>query len=857
MLLRRLGWLLRRQSHEADLAEEMGFHREQKQRELEARGLGAAEAAAAADRAMGNATWMREEARAVWIRPWLESVWQDLAYAARSLRRQPVFTLVAVLTLASAIGLNTSLFTVFNAMMLRRWEVGDSGRMVNVFSPYCCRREGGAPNGLSIAEVRYFAEHAHTISGFILTRQNGEGDLPDEAGTSWVSGNYFSVLGVGMTLGRGFAPDEDVIGSPQPVAVLSWPYWRSLGGDARLVGRTITLEGVAFTVVGVAPRGFTGTGTEQPDAWIPLASVQLLRPDDAWMQHVLRQPEHCCTLVAGRLAPNATLEDAEAELSALRRQYQPPGAAPDQKRIVLAEFTALGSSPPRKKGPEVPTFLLMLSGVVAVLVLACANVGNLLLARSAARQREIAVRMSLGASRRRVIRQLLTESLVLAVLAGAVGIAVALRLPSAMVHAVLPSLSALQLTPDSRVLLFTLGLSVVSCFLFGLAPAFHATRPPSAAAVRLPLRTAFLSVQVALCMVLLVAAALLVRGVERVGRRDLGFAFRDLSTMSLLVPAKALDGARTRAFVAALSRAVDGMGRPGSVALGAHEPLHNSSHATLRLPGETDDRSIEREEVSPGYFAVLGVPLLAGRDLEASDAASGAIVVNEALARESGGVPAAVGRTITVDGTPRTIVGVARDANVMDVDDVYPTAYPLLSGREVPVVLVRRDAAGVLEQVAATVARLDSRIRVRVTPVAEQFDSRTAGSRFAAALAGGLGALALLLASVGMFGVFSYWVQQRTQEIGVRMALGARPGQVFALVFGVSARAVVAGLVLGLAGAAAASRLLRSMLYGLSPLDPVAFAAATFVLLVAGAAAVYGPARRATRVDPMLALRAE
>ncbi len=305
-MLRRLRYWLRHRRIEAELAEEIEFHRSL---------LPPQEAA----RAMGNSTRMREESRAVWIWPWLESVWQDAAYAIRNLRRQPGFTLVALLALASAIGVNTSLFTVFNALALRPWPVKDPGRMVNIF-----RRERADIAGFSLPEYRYFAAHSKTFAGMIAMR-SGQNLKVDEqrTGCSWVSGNFFSVLGVQMQHGRGFRPDEDLLDSPQAVVVLRYPLWRDrFGSDPGIVGKQIRLEGVPFTVVGVTSEEFTGTSPERVDLWIPFAAAPLLQPHESWVKDLLRNPDDCCSNVSGRLAPGIAREQARAEIAVLSRQFR-------------------------------------------------------------------------------------------------------------------------------------------------------------------------------------------------------------------------------------------------------------------------------------------------------------------------------------------------------------------------------------------------------------------------------------------------------------------------------------------------------------------------------------------------------
>jgi predicted permease len=496
-LLRRIGYWLHRGKRDAELAEEMEFHR----------AMLAVDGAPRA--AMGNTTLAREYARSVWIWPWLESLWQDLAYGGRTLRREPGFTLTALLALGSAIGLNTSMFTIFNAFALRPWAVRNPAEMVTV---HRFAREGGGDFG--IAEYRYAAQHSKAFSGLIAMR-NGErvkmDDRPHQL--TYVSGNYFRVLGVGMERGRGFLDDEDRSAAPQGVIVISHDLWQNeLGGDPRIVGRSIRLDDIPVTVVGVAPADFTGTNTFRNDIWMPLSAKMLMRPNDPTVQGWLTAPDFCCTPIAGRLAAGVTRKQAQAELAVLLDQFRTANRMREQRaRIALAGTAWMDS--PRKKGQVVSTMVLLFVAVTLVLLLACANVGNLLLARAAARRQEIAVRLSLGSGRLRIIRQLLVESMLLALGAAAIGVGMALTVPAAVVRRLAED-QAVPATVDWTVLAYTGAVAVLSCLAFGLAPALHGTRTgisaslkagapvtAGAQAARLPLRSVLLSIQVAISVI--------------------------------------------------------------------------------------------------------------------------------------------------------------------------------------------------------------------------------------------------------------------------------------------------------------------------------------------------------------------
>jgi putative ABC transport system permease protein len=832
-LFRRLRyWLHARQNH-ADLAEEMEFHRAMLDGGTE----------------LGNATLAREDARAVWIWPWLESVVQDIRYTLRNLRAQPGFATIAILALGCAIGLNTSLFTVFNAVALRPWPVHDASRVVNILS--LTNRHD--TRGFSLAEFRYLAGHSKTFSGMLVhrtTRVNAE-DGP--ANSSWVSGSYFSVLGVGMQQGRGFLPEEDLAEAPSPVAVVSDWFWRArLGSDPHAAGRKIRIEDVPFTIVGVADGDFTGTSPDRVDIYVPNAAGSILQPMQPWIKDFLTSPTYCCSNLAGRLAQGVSRKQGEAELAVLHQQFLAQSHE-QAYGVQLAGTAFFGNA---KKEKIVPIFTLMFLGVTLVLLLACANVGNLLLARAAARRREISVRLSLGASRKRVIRQLLTESLVLACAAGALGSVAAWWLPTWVFQYAVGDTISFRFTPDATVLFYALALSIATCMIFGLAPALHGTKPADNES-RHRLRSILLSAQVALSVILLVSAGLLARGIQRARKQDPGFQIAGVSIATFALPSSAYDGPRAQAFFTQLTRDLEGAHLGVTLGLSRLAPLGNGANWTgFRYSGQLDKtaRQVVAHQVTSGYFEVLGIPVLAGRNFEPIDDSRPVAIVNESFARRYFDNDA-LGKTI-ITNVPRQIVGVVKDAYTRGLDEIDPTLYFPISGAAVPLALFHADPE-TSEAIAAIVKQLDPRARVTITPLSENLDKWMQSSRAGASIAEIFGAFALALATIGMFGVFAYWVEQRTREIGIRMALGARPQQVIGLVLGSSSRSVLAGLLLGFGGAAAMSRLLQRFLFGLSPFDPVSYAMVAVMLAAAGLAATFLPARRATNIDPITALRCE
>lgn len=861
-LLRRLQYFRRRRQLDADLAEEIEAHRTMRQRDLEARGFTAEEAAQASRRTLGNVTLSREDARAVWMWSWIESVAQDIRYARRSLIRQPGFSAVAILTMAAAIGLNTSVFTVFSAFAFRPWAVPEPDLVVRV-------QNGYGAGTFSLPAVRHLSASSKTLDGLFAMRAAGNNVIGDDsARVLWVSGDYFRILRAPFAMGRPFAADDDRPNAPI-VAVISHGYWqRRFGGDPAVIRRPTSIEDIPVSILGVADRDFTGTTIDRIDVWMPLSAAPTFRPNERWVRDEFRAgptPAIRGTLaVGGRLAPGATAGQAQAELTLLAAQLQQP--ADRGHGITLRDTTALGGP----KGDTPAMFLNMFAAVMLVLLLACANVGNLLLARAAARRREIAVRLSLGASRRRLVRQLLTESVVLAGAAAFAGIAIAAYLPPIVVDLLSDRPTALRLAPDTAVLGYTVALSVLAAVLFGLAPALHATRATVSHALkesrtvptlRFSLRSLLLTAQVALSVVLLIAAALLLRGVSHARAIDLGFDVDGVSVVAFQAPPSSYDAQRTRVFAARLEQALGAGGEP--IALTQAPPLGSGNiKGSFRVDGRADEENNTVYDVTPRYFDILGIPLLAGRLLTAAD--RHAVVVNESLAKRLWTIETAVGKRIvcaTNNGWnipgELEIVGVVRDARTTSLQETQPTIYQPFSGRSIPLVLTPAGDPAAIARTTAAAQQIDPRIRASVTPLSDTIDSRLRGTRVAASVASAIGLLALLLATVGMFGVFTFWVQQRTHEIGIRMALGARRMHVISRVLGSTGYTIAAGLVVGCGAAAAVSRLLRGWLFGLNPLDPLAYAAVMLLLAAAAVLATVVPARRAANVDPVVALRHE
>ncbi len=855
-LFRRIRYWLNRGKMDAELAEEMEFHRAM---------LGDGSPAASA---MGNAMLARENARGVWIWPWLESLWRDAVHAVRGMRRQPGFTITALLALGSAIGLNTSLFTIFNAVALRPWAVHDPARVVNVY-PFAPEGRGG----FGAAEYRYLSQHTRTFSG-LIAMQNGEQVKLDDhfQQLTYVSGNYFQVLGVAMEHGRGFLEQEDVSGAPEAVAVISHDLWRNrFGADPGIVGRKIRLDDVPFIVVGVTAEEFTGTNPLRNDIWTPLPARRLLRPNDPAVKGWLTSFDYCCMPVAGRLAAGATRAQAQAELANLAGQLPAPRWTARQRTQIVVAGTSWIESP-QKKRQVLPMIAVLFSAVTLVLLLACANVGNLLLARAGARRHEIAVRLSLGGGRVRLIRQLLVESMLLAFAGAGLGLAMALLVPAVIVRRLAPE-QVFHVALDLNVLVYTIGVALASCLAFGLAPALHATRRGISAALkagtgsegepraRLTLRSVLLSVQVAISVILLANAGLLVRSMQRTQLLDPGFDVRNTTVLSIDLPASQYTGPRTMELTNALQSELDHQTDLPAWGLAMNPPLSNTNDSTSFRPTEQQGSRklhILYNEISAGYADALGMRLLAGRNFVPEDASRDVIIINEAAAKRWWPGESPLGKTVLANESMRQIVGVISDMYTNDLFSIEAVIYLPITGHwGAPFVIVRSRGAAALDRIAATVRRIEPRAQVHAEPLAVSFSRKLQPAIVGSELAGFLGLLALAIASVGMSGVFAYVVGQRTREIGVRMALGARPSQIVRLVLGSSARALACGLVCGIAGAAGISTLLAHALPGIDPADPFAYFNVVMLLSAAVVLASALPARRATRVDPVRALRWE
>jgi predicted permease len=809
---------------------------------------------------------------------------RDLKYGARMLLRSPGFTIVAVLSLALGIGANTAIFSLVNVVLLRPLPVADVQSLVTVSTT-----DQRNPGNLQLSHLNFRDLRAQNaaftdMAAFSFNAVNYSNGSESEPITAMVvTSNYFSLLGTQPSKGRGFLPEEEA--NALPVVVISDGFWsRRLGSDPNIVGKTLTLNRTGFTIVGVAPHGFTGTLLGgAPDVWLPVSRA--LAPIPAWYE----TRRALWLFGIARLKPGVTVEQARANVKGVFAQLESAFPADNKGRSAAVVPLLDARLNPAGTGPnivmQISTMLMIIVGIV--LLIACANVANLLLARATKRRREIAIRLALGAKRSRLIRQLLSESLLLSLLGGAAGLALAYWSFSALTDARLPLPIPVDesLTVDPRVLAFTILLSVLTGVVFGLAPAIQASNAdvvpvlknelvPSASGGRgvrglLSLREALVVLQVTLSLISLVAAGLFVRDLRRQQQIDPGFLTKNVLLTVVNLARDGYTPERGRLFI---DQAVEKLNAiPGVTHASVAElpPLAGNILRSVYLEGAdttTRDRVLVLvNPVSVGYFDSVGVPIVRGREFTRTDTvgAPQVVVINETMAQRFWPGQDPIGKRFKFfgDNDYTTVIGVARNCKYLGVaEDPTPFIYESLAQNYTPGltlhVRTEGDASHLASAVRHEVQQIDPKLSVfNVRTVDEQVGQSLRPLEMNAMLLGGFGLLALLLASIGLYGVTSYAVSQRTREIGVRMALGANPGSVLALVLRRGMLLVGIGIGAGLTISLLSAGVLQALVARTSPRDPLTFVSTPAVLLVVALAANYLPARRATRIDPLVALR--
>jgi len=814
----------------------------------------------------------------------------DIRYGLRVLLKSPAFTSVAILSLALGIGANTAIFSLVNAILLRPLPVTEPARLASVFTTDQ-RNPGNLPlSDLNYQDLRDQNDVFSGMAAFTFAQLNySTGAESEQIPAQIVTANYFSLLGAEPALGRGFGADEDK--TMAPVAVISHGFWeRRLGSDPNAIGKTLTLNRTPFTIVGVARKGFTGTLLGGgPDVWVPMSMHDIVQPNFDWYG----TRRGLFLFAFGRLKPGASVEQAAANLRTIFSRLE-QAFPTDNKGRSAGVVWLLDARLNPNGGPDgavvvqISAILMIVVGIV--LLIACANIANLLLARATRRRREIAVRLALGASRARLVRQLLTESVLLSVVGAAAGVLLAYWTLDALAAADVPLPIPVDDAPviDPRVLGFTGLIALATGLLFGVAPAIQASRPDVVPVLKnetLPaggshrgirglfsMRQALVVAQIALSLISLVAAGLFIRSLQDTQAIDPGFETRGVLVMTVNLGREGYTPDRGQLFYEQVVERVSGLPGVQHAAIAQNPPLAGGFLRSVFPEGQDTTQQervlVQVNSVGPGYFETIGIPLLKGRDFTRDDRTGAplVVVINEVMAERFWPGQEAIGKRFKFFGSPEftTVIGVARNAKYNGLgEDPIPFIYQPIRQNYAPAAALHVRAGGDASLLAAPVRRsvqeLDPTLSVfNVRTLEEQVAQSLQPARFNAILLTTFGGLALLLASIGLYGVANYSVSQRTREIGVRMALGARPSTVLRLVLGQGLLLVAIGLVVGFVVAwLLAARLPADLLGGVQPRDPLTFAATSLLLGAVAMLATYIPARRATRIDPLLALRTE
>ncbi len=895
--------VFRREQLDRELDEELQAYLEVVSAEKMREGVSPEEAYRDARRDTGGVEQIKESVRDVRAGVWLDTLMQDLRYGVRTLAKNPSFTLIAMATLALGIGANTAMFSLLDQVVLRLLPVRDPERVVIVRETGNHYGNSFGPNTISWPMFEDLRDNNQVFSGmfcrFPATVTISGGDRAAQIPAELVSGSYFPILGVGAALGRTIAPDDDAVPDSRPVVVLSYSFWRSyFDGDRSIVGRTINLNSYAMTVIGVAQPGFDGVELGAPaKVFVPIMMKTEMTPHSDGLKD--RRRRLSWVTAYGRLKPGVSMEQAQLSLqplmhSILEMEVQQPeftrSATPADREPFLRNRAELlpGSENDLREDMRKPLWLLVaLTG--AVLLLACANLANLLLARATAREREFAVRLAIGAGRARIVRQLLAESLLLSAAGAAVGLALAFLTDRLLLRIYLPADAAAEFVlspiPDGRVLAFVVGVMLFTSLVFGLLPAVRGSRTEitlslkdrsgAASVSGISLRRMLVGVQVALSLLLLVGAGLFVRTLRNLDSLGPGFPTDHLLTFRINPSLNGYSDEETKSFYQRLNVNLQTMPGVASVGFSAMALLKGYAWQNAVLGKDFEGAPIEEQpvlcEVGPGYFATLGIPIVAGRAFTAQDVGPAKYaVINESFARQyfPGRTPIGQRFGLVDDMQPVSpdieVIGVIPDRKYRDLRETPPAQayFPYLEGAHFRFMNIylrtQADPRQIENELRERMRQFDPHVPVvELQTVNEQIGLSLRTERLVASLSAVFGGLATLLAVIGLYGVTAYAVMRRTREIGIRMALGAIPSDVIAMVMREVCILIGAGLAAGFSLALALANLVRSQLFGLNPRDPLTFVGSAIVLTVAAGLAGFIPALRASSLTATTALRHE
>jgi putative ABC transport system permease protein len=899
----RLQMLFRRNRFAEQLSDEVRFHLDEQIAENIAAGMSPEDARYAAMRLFGNSTWLKEETRATWGWLWVEQVSQDLRYGLRVLLRNPLFSAIAVGTLALGIGANTAMFSLLDQVVLRLLPVSHPEQLVIVRETGNHYGNSYGANTISWPMFEDLRDNNQVFSGmfcrFPARVTLGYGDRAAQIPAELVSGSYFPILGVGAALGRTIAPDDDDVPDSRPVVVLSYSFWRSyFDGDRKIVGRTIALNSHAMTVIGVAQSGFDGVELGVPaKVFVPIMMKTEMTPHSDGLKD--RRRRLSWVTAYGRLKPGVGPQQAQLSLQPLMHgilemEVQQPEftrytMAADRQLFLRNRVALLPGSDNELREDMRRPLLLLVALTGAVLFLACANLANLLLARATARERELAVRLAIGAGHARIVRQLLIESLLLSAAGAVVGLALAFVAGRVLLRIYLPAEAAAEFVvspiPDGRVLAFVVGAMLLTSLVFGLLPAVRGSRTEITLSLKdrsgalsaggISLRRILVGIQVALSLLLLVGAGLFVRTLRNLESLGPGFPTDHLLTFRIDPSLNGYSDEQTKSFYQRLDINLQTMPGVTSVGFSAMPLLKGYAWQNAVLGKDFEGAPIEEQpvlsEVGPDYFATLGIPIVAGRAFTAQDVGPAKYaVINESFAREylSGRNP--IGQRFgLVDDMESVspdieVIGVIPDKKYRDLRETPPAQayFPYLEGvhfRFMNIYLrTQFDPRQIEDELRERMRQFDPHVPVvGLQTMNEQIGFSLRTERLVASLSGVFGGLATLLAVIGLYGVMAYVVMRRTREIGIRIALGALRSNVIAMVMREAFILIGAGLAAGFSLALALANLIRSQLYGLNARDPLTLIGSAIVLALAAGSAGFIPALRASRVDPMRALRHE